>query len=526
MKCLLIDSHWQRAVIGPRLSLGCLASAVCDLMEVEGLEFLFDETELVEVKRRPGKFWVFEQQFLHAIENKVRADPEIRLVGVTGWSGSFPRMLRIAHCCKMANPQVAVVFGGPHVTLHETWCPPEKSILRLHPEVDFLVLGEGEEPFRRLVRGLLTGPSRIFEKRAVIAAEDPGTPGKHYLRQTCTSYAGSEVHWQPFLRNRYARYRNVFFVESARGCPHRCKFCDERDLWTCYRRLNVSETVNQIEWGIEILGSRSFRFADSTLTANPSMKSICEEIVRRDLGVSWSAFAHCSEITEEKAALMAYAGCKCVLVGIESGDQSVLDAMNKGTTIERLRMAIDALYAHGIRVRGSFIIGYAGETLAQARKTIGFARALGLDAYAWHLYQPPFRSLWTQSDGNHLDFAHYELDCPPEVVMHVLMRDPALLRDMHALPRLASLTPSLKSDPARWPKRSVELLCALQEALAVTGETGGYDLDVLVAEEQARRDLPDTKATIVREPDDVPEDYDNELSKARPMRIPVSITHE
>jgi len=200
---------------------------------------------------------------------------------------------------------------------------------------------------------------------------------------------------------------------------------------------------------------------------------------------------------------MAEAGCKCVLVGIESGDQAVLDAMAKGTTRERITRAISALHAHGIRVRGSFIIGYPGETLAQARRTIEFAKDLGLDAHAWHLYQPPFRSLWTQGDGGLPDFTHYELDCPSEVAMHVLMRDPALLGDMHALPRLVSLAPSVEPDPAKWPTRSLELLGVLREAISATGEAGHYDLDILAATNRTSHQLANTLTRETREPDHV-----------------------
>ena len=490
MKCLLIDSHWQRAEMGPRLSLGCLASAVRNLVDVEAMEFVLDEEQQAKVKQKPAVFWTLEQEFLGAVENRVRNDPEILVVGVTGWSGSFPRMLRIAECCKNGNPRVAVVFGGPHVTLHEKWCPPEQSILKTHQAVDFLVLGDGEESFHRLIRGLLTGSTSCSTRQKLLAMEQPGTLGERARGQVRVCRRSPGLHWAPFLASRPSVRRRVFFVESARGCPHKCTFCDERDVWTRYQRRDVREIVNEVEHGMRLFNTRSFRFSDSSLTANPAVASLCEEMVRRDLRARWSAFAHCSEVTARKAAVLQEAGCRCVLVGVESGEQSVLDAMNKGTTRERIKTAVNVLQSHGIHVRGSFIIGYPGETLAQARRTIAFATELGLDACAWHLYQPPFRLLWARANSRYPDFAHYELDNPPEVALHVLKRDPALLRDMHALPRLVSLAPDIEPDPTRWPKRSVGLLHVLQEALSVTGEAGHYDLDLLAAHEPTRYHAP------------------------------------
>jgi radical SAM superfamily enzyme YgiQ (UPF0313 family) len=211
-------------------------------------------------------------------------------------------------------------------------------------------------------------------------------------------------------------------------------------------------------------------------------------MVNRGLRVAWSSFAHCAEVTEHKAALMAEAGCKCVLLGVESGVQSVLDAMDKNTSRGKIESAVGAFRKQGIVVRGSFILGYPGETPEKAMATIDFARSLHLDAYAWHVYQHPFRCLWQDTGASPPDFEHYELDCPPEVALQVLAREPALLRDMHALPRLLALDASVRPDPERWPVRSVQMLSILRRAMAATPEGSAHDLEILIAEERARRE--------------------------------------
>jgi radical SAM superfamily enzyme YgiQ (UPF0313 family) len=219
-------------------------------------------------------------------------------------------------------------------------------------------------------------------------------------------------------------------------------------------------------------------------------------MVNRGLRVAWSSFAHCGEVTEWKAALMAEAGCKCVLLGVESGVQSVLDAMNKNTSRGKIESAVGAFRKQGIVVRGSFILGYPGETPEKAMATIDFARSLHLDAYAWHVYQPPFRCLWQDMGASPPDFEHYELDCPPDVALQVLAREPALLRDMHALPRLLALDASVQPDPQRWPFQSVQLLSILRKAMAETPEGSAHDLEILVAEERARREPAAVRNTV------------------------------
>lgn len=486
MKCLLIDSHWQQEEIGPRLALGCLAAAICDIVEVETIEFLFNEVELAEVRQTPSIFWSFEQRFLRAIVEKLHNDPDIRIVGVTGWSGSFPRMLRIAHCCKAANPDIVVVFGGPHVTLHERHCPSNQSILKKYNLIDYLVVGEGEAALRRLVKDLIDSSFSMPRDRIRVYQADGTTNTR--IRSKCDKIAFSpRTFWEPFLSSSGTSSRMVFFVETSRGCPHRCTFCDEYELWKQYRRFDNGRVIAEIEKGIDQFGSRSFRFADSTLTANSSLKTLCKEMIRRNLRVSWSAFVHCAEITEEKAALMAEAGCKCALVGIESGVQSILDDMNKKSSRRTIEAAVRILQTQGVRVRGSFIIGYPGETILQAMATIEFAKSLGLDAYAWHVYQSPFRLLWQGKKVSQPDFGYYELDNPPEVTIRVLMREEKLLRDMHALPRLAALTQSFEPNPDKWPTHNVKLLSILRKAINEVGEEGAYDLAILATEERVRR---------------------------------------
>ena len=484
-KCLLVDSHWQREEIGPRLALGCLSAAVRDLVEVRGVEFLVNRESLDAIAHSPAFFWVLEQAFLRDIGDRVRADPQIGIVAVTGWSGSFPRMLRIAQVCKSANPDVVVVFGGPHITLHERYCLPRDSILREHDCVDYLVVGEGELAFRRLVQQLSVR-SRLDIGRRGILHNVPACPScAENGDSTAVCAHTAMTYWPPFLEG--SPRRIVFLVETARGCPRRCSFCDESDMWKRYRRFDVGQVLPEIEKGIEEFGSLSFRFADSSLTANPDLDLLCRELVRRDVDASWSAFAHCSEVTERKAAMMAEAGCKCVLIGVESGVQSVLDSMRKGTSVQQIGTAVQMLRREGIHIRGSFIVGYPGETAEQAMLTVDFAKSLNLDAYAWHLYQPPFRLLQEREESRRPDFAHYELDSPPDVTVQVLMREPSLLRDMHALPRLAALDPALMPDPHRWPTRSARWVEILRKAIAETGDGGAHDLDLLLECERARR---------------------------------------
>lgn len=477
MKVLLIDPQWQSRKIGPKLSLSCLAAAVEELVDLDILEFLISEDRLSEIAKKPYLFWLGEQDFLSRIEAKLLNEPEIGIVAVTGWSGAFPRMLRIASVCKMARPDVQIVFGGPHVTLYERYCDRSQSILYKYPNIDFIIVGEGEESFRNLIITTLLKSNNYDAIGGLVWRK--GDKLVHNETKLFNPEVLSEISplWQKAKSKNYER--RLFFVESGRGCPNHCTFCDESDLWTKYRSRSAKAVVDDVEKGMNFFETSAFRFTDSTFTANPHFEQICNEIISRQLEVFWSSFAHSREITEQKADWLAASGCKCILMGIESGSQKILESMKKRTSTEIISNAVKIFKSRGIQVRGSFIIGFPGEVKEDILKTIDFACDLGLDAYAWHAYQEPFRSVH-QRQHHTMDFAHYELDAPFEVCLQILEGNSSLLSDMHILPRLVSLSKDIDPIPERWPRERRDILDMLKLAITRTSESRNHDFDMLI----------------------------------------------
>jgi len=488
MKTLLIDPQWQSKKIGPKLSVCCLASAVKDLVEVDILEFLLSEANINEITDKPYFFWRREQEFLSTIERKLLSEPEIGIVAITGWSGAFPRILRIVSICKAVRPDVKIVVGGPHVTLYERYSDPAQSILQKYPNIDFVIAGEGEKSFRELVITTLLQKNNYNTICGLVWRNCEEVIRNNSKLSSPSFLSGISPLWQEGDMNNSER--RLFFVESGRGCPNHCAFCDESDLWGKYRPRSAISVVDDIESGINFFSTSAFRFADSTFTANPHFDLICNEIISRQLGVFWSAFAHSREITENKADLLAESGCKCILMGIESGSQKILESMRKRTSTEIISKSVKILKSRDIQVRGSFIVGFPREKKEDILKTIDFACELNLDAYAWHVYQEPFY-LSHQRHQFLIDFAHYELDAPFEVCLQILERNSSLLSDMHTLPKLVALSKDIEPIPEKWPRKEGHILEMLKLAINKTSESRNHDFDMLInlAEEYSVRAL-------------------------------------
>jgi radical SAM superfamily enzyme YgiQ (UPF0313 family) len=175
-------------------------------------------------------------------------------------------------------------------------------------------------------------------------------------------------------------------IISGRGCPNQCVFC----LWpqvvhgTRYRLRSARNVVDEIEHDIRlcprVLRGGEFFFEDDTFTVDPRRAiAVCEEIMRRNLRITFSVNARADSADAAMFARMKQAGCRELLVGFESGDQQILDAARKRITVAQSRHFVQAAKAAGLTVHGCFVIGLPGETEETAARTVQFALTLGCD---------------------------------------------------------------------------------------------------------------------------------------------------
>jgi anaerobic magnesium-protoporphyrin IX monomethyl ester cyclase len=309
-----------------------------------------------------------------------------QLVGATCVTLNYPIARRMLKVCKAFDPHIFTVIGGPHVTF-----APEETLLR-SPWIDAIVIGEGEKTLVELVRTV--EEDKDIHQVSGIAFADGDTVVK-----TPPQVRIEDLNQLPLPARELlpmARYRALgtpCTVITSRGCPFSCIFCSGRRMFGPKVRFrSPGLVVDEIEKLQRDFGLAKINIVDDTFTLNHHhTRAVCEEMLRRDLNIKWSAFARVDRISEDIAHLMNRAGCEWVLFGIESADDGILKTINKGFTLDEVRRGVKIAAKAGINVFNSFILGLPGESWDTALKSMAFGDELYHKygaKYGFHMLAP------------------------------------------------------------------------------------------------------------------------------------------
>ncbi|RZN40385.1 MAG: radical SAM protein [Methanophagales archaeon ANME-1-THS] len=362
----------------PPLGLAYLASVLRGEHDVEILDALALNHSLADLRRR--------------LEASM---PDV--VGITSVTSTIYNAYAVARVAKEVNENCIVVVGGPHATFMA------RQILEECPFVDVVVKGEGERAMKLLVEALSEGRSIedikgiAFRRNDVIAETEPMP-----LIENLDALPFPSRDLLP--NEKYRAGRTVYTtMMTSRGCPFTCIFCSSARIFgNKWRGRSPENVVAEIKEVIETYRIKTIEVLDDTFTFNRERAArIADTIIDEGLDVIWSASSRVNTITRTLAEKMKRAGCRAIYLGIESGCQRMLDRINKGTTLEQARNAVEIVKKAGMQTVGSFIIGIPGETADCLKKTITFAKKIGIDFAQFTLLTPyPGTAIFTIADKN------------------------------------------------------------------------------------------------------------------------------
>jgi len=250
---------------------------------------------------------------------------------------------------------------------------------------DFVLLGEAEWTLLELVESLVAGCGRNAGDIAGMAYVDTRTksivrtPPRPLMRQ---------LDLLPFPSRDLVdieRYRKVwkqshgFFamnIVASRGCPYRCNWCAKPIYGDTFHLRSPESVATEMLDLRETYGADYLWFADDLFgIQNDWVQDLARQVESRSAAVPFKMQSRVDLMKEDTVSALRRAGCAEVWMGVESGSQKILDAMDKGTNVGQIVHARDGLKRNGIRACFFLQFGYPGETWHDIQKTIQLVRA-------------------------------------------------------------------------------------------------------------------------------------------------------
>ena len=174
----------------------------------------------------------------------------------------------------------------------------------------------------------------------------------------------------------------IVAVAASRGCPFRCTYCALENQGKVYRKRSVENVVDEVQYDVEHFGVKQVGFMDPIFPMGRKHAiSFSQEMIRRGLHekVVWLSELRTDVVDRESLEWMQRSGCRRLVFGIESGDDSLLATVGKQNDVATSAETIRHCREVGITTVGLFMLGMPGETPELTKKTIEYACSLGLD---------------------------------------------------------------------------------------------------------------------------------------------------
>lgn len=178
-------------------------------------------------------------------------------------------------------------------------------------------------------------------------------------------------------------------LQTSTGCPYDCVFCTV-PFYHGKRivKRSINSVVNEILY-IKRLGIDNILFfADNFAVDKLWVRKLCKEIIKKRIKINFFCNSRVDTIDKETLALMKKAGCWLISLGIESGNQRILDAAKKRIKVQDIRKAVSEANLAGILTLGNFVIGLPGENESSLKDTIKLANDLKLDFAVFNIAVP------------------------------------------------------------------------------------------------------------------------------------------
>jgi radical SAM superfamily enzyme YgiQ (UPF0313 family) len=307
------------------------------------------------------------------------------VIGVTATTLLYKSAMKLINIAKEAHPNAITMLGGSHGTF---W---DENALNEYPTLDIVVRREGEITFKELLNNLQNKISLANVLGITLRQKDGKiirTPDRPFI-EDLDKLPFPAHHLLPL--DALKRMGKVLFpLITSRGCVFWCDFCSTvRMFGRGYRWRSPKNVVDEMQLVHDKYGVEQVTFYDDAFSVDRNrVLKICEELHARKLDMIWDCGTRVDMVDRDLLKTMRDAGCIAVWLGVESGSEAILGAMNKKIKLDQTRLAYKTAHDVGLMTIANVVLGFPGETEQTAKETIRFVKELNPDDVGFYVATP------------------------------------------------------------------------------------------------------------------------------------------
>lgn len=302
------------------------------------------------------------------------------VIGVYANLMTRPNVVEILKKAKQAGWQTVV--GGPE--------PGAYVEQYLEVGADVVVIGEGELTLEELVPVLrMRSPDQLHNVEGIAFRAVDGSIVRTKPRAQIRDIDAQP--WPDRETINYSQYLDTWrkhhgqgsvSLITARGCPYHCRWCSHEVFGKTHRRRKPALVADELQWLIQRYEPEMAWMADDVFTIHHGwLFQYAAELKNRGIKLPFECISRADRLNTRVAETLAEMGCFRVWIGSESGSQRILDAMERGVTVEEVQTAVATCRSFGIQTGMFLMWGYEGEELSDIEATISHVKTSDPDIF-------------------------------------------------------------------------------------------------------------------------------------------------
>lgn len=278
---------------------------------------------------------------------------------------------------RLLDPNIKILLGGSGLDIIQfQYQLPWHDLMLKAGLADTVILGEGEFS---LAQAILQDQQGVIKVPQLSNAELDLIPIPDYDDYDFSLYETYTNSYWNTNESVKTKTELVFLITSSKGCVKNCSFCDVGKIWNKFRFRSAEKVAEEIIFLNQQYGANYFSFTDSLMNGGMKIFSQMNQLLAEKIPktISYEGQIICrgpSDMPEKHFQSMSDAGCRRVIIGLESGSEKVRMSMGKDSSQEAVNYTTSMLIKYGIHQHWNIIAGYPTETAEDWQDTMNLIK--------------------------------------------------------------------------------------------------------------------------------------------------------